>query len=200
MNRAAGPVPEASLPRLPFCLETALERAIAADPDWQTGLAWGAPRRGHPEGQVLWHIRDVLENVGSLYGRSAERARLRQIALIHDTFKYQVDRAAPRGPANTHEYFARRFAERYLTDLGVLEVIELHDSAYKAHRLLARTGDSAEAARQAQALLARLGAHLDLYMMFYLCDNRTGDKSMEHYQWFRRIAVPTPGPTPPAET
>ena len=187
MNRAAAPSPAPDPSCLPFRLETALERVLAADPDWQAGIAWGEPRRGHPEGRVVWHIRDVLGNVETLYAASAQRARLRLIALIHDSFKYQVDRNAPRSPTNTHEYFARRFAERYLDDPGVLEVIELHDSAFKAHQRLRRTGDAAEAEGRARALIARLGGHLDLFLTFYLCDNRTGDKSMEHYMWFQGI-------------
>ena len=172
---------------LPFQLETDLERAIAADPAWQTGMIWGVPRPGHPEGPVLWHVRDVLDNVQALYGDSPERPRLRLIALLHDAFKYKVDRTAPRGPANTHEVFARRFAERYLDDPAVLEVIELHDAAYKAYRLLERTGNEEEAQRRARALIERLGSHLGLFLMFYECDNRTGDKGTAHYEWFLAI-------------
>jgi HD superfamily phosphodiesterase len=139
---------------------------------------------------VVGHVRDVLANVDALYGDSPHRPRLRLIALLHDAFKYRVDRRRPRGPTNTHEVFARRFAERYLDDEGVLEVIELHDAAYKAHRQLARTGDAAQAVSAARALAARLGSRLEIFLMFYLCDTQTNGKSMEHYHWFRRIACP----------
>ena len=52
-----------SMMELPFQLETDLERKIAADPEWQQGVLWGEPRPGHNEGQVMYHIADVLTNV-----------------------------------------------------------------------------------------------------------------------------------------
>lgn len=189
-------------PDLPFRLETPLEQQIARDPDWLAGLQWGVPRPGHPEGQIIRHIREVLDNVDSYCGNSTERGRLRLIALIHDTFKYSVDRSAPRTPINTHEHFARRFTERHVGDPTVLVVVELHDSAFKAHRLIQRTGDAAAGEQRARELIARLGEHLGLYLRFYWCDNNTGDKSAEHYEWFRRQCslVPDALPFIPTET
>jgi hypothetical protein len=176
---------------LAFPLETHAERLIASDPDWQAGLAWGVPRPGHPEGQIVWHIREVLDNVEQFFGESPERGRLRLIAMVHDTFKHQVDRTVPRTATNTHEYLARRFTERFVGDMGVLEVVELHDRAFKIHRNMQRTGDAAEGRQRARELIARLGEHLGLYLMFYLCDNKTGDKTMEHYEWFKSICYNT---------
>ena len=53
---------------LPFALETAVEHQIVADPEWQRGVLWGTPRPGHPEGQVVHHIEDVLQNVDVFFG------------------------------------------------------------------------------------------------------------------------------------
>jgi hypothetical protein len=68
----------------------------------------------------------------------------------------------------------------------VLEVIELHDSAFKAHRLIQRTGDTTAGEQRARELIRRLDGHLGLYLSFYWCDNNTGNKTAEHYEWFRR--------------
>ena len=46
------------------------------DPDWQRGVRWGRPRRGHPEGTVLAHIHEVLDNVDRLADSPEQRARL----------------------------------------------------------------------------------------------------------------------------
>ena len=46
--------------------ETDLERRLLAQPDFQRGLHWGLPRFGHPEGKILYHIREVLDNVDKL--------------------------------------------------------------------------------------------------------------------------------------
>jgi hypothetical protein len=169
-----------------FNLETHLEQKIAADVEWQAGLEWGQPRPGHPEGQAKFHIRDVLQNIDYCWTNSDNRARLRLITLIHDTFKYKRAQIKPGTSKQSHGYWARQFAERYLDDEAVLEVIALHDEAYKAFRSLLRSGPEA-AERQAKELITRLGPHLDLFMQFYLCDHRTGDKSTGHYEWFKEL-------------
>lgn len=173
---------------LPFALETPLEHMIAADPQWSAGIAWGRPRAGHPEGRVVWHIREVLGNIDDYCAGAPDRARLRLIALTHDTFKYQAARGAPGRARPTHGWLARQFAQRYIADTGVLEVIELHDEAYKIWRALQADCDLSAAERRARGLLARLGAHQALYMAFYNCDCRSGDKSIRHYQWFEQLA------------
>ncbi|REJ72897.1 MAG: HD domain-containing protein [Planctomycetota bacterium] len=169
---------------LPFSLETDLERRIAADPDWRTGADWGRPRSGHPEGAVKAHIADVLRNIDAFFSESANRERLRLIALIHDTFKFQVDPARPRSGENHHAMKARRFAERYITDADVLDVIELHDEAYNAWQKGARDGKWEKAEQRTESLLAGLGDRLGLYLAFYRCDNMTGDKQQDCFDWF----------------
>jgi len=164
---------------LPFMAETALERAIVRDPDWRQGVRWGRPRPGHPEGSVLAHIAEVLRNVDTFYGDSPLRPTLRLIALIHDSFK----RHQALSDGLPHGFLARCFAQRYLSDQGALEVIELHDDAFKAWRL-AEAGDCGAARQRADALIARLGPHLNLFMAFYRCDSLTGDKTEAHYRWF----------------
>lgn len=170
---------------LPFSLETELERTLAADPELQAGLAYGKPRRGHPEGQVGRHVADVLDNVDRFYGDSPLRERLRLIALIHDSFKHQVDSQRLKTGENHHAMRARRFAERFIDDEAVLDVIELHDEAYNAWQKGQRDDDWERAEERAGALLERLGMNLDLYLAFYRCDNATGDKSQERLEWFR---------------
>jgi hypothetical protein len=160
--------------------ETAIERAIVADPEWQAGVSWGKPRPGHPEGTVRAHIAEVLANVERFNGGPEQRARLRLIALIHDTFKFKVDRARPRIGANEHGRLAAAFASRYTRDHGVLKVIERHDDAYRAWR------SSTNEARAAQ-LIADLEQDLDLFIAFYRCDTYTGDKTDADLHWFTAL-------------
>ncbi len=164
--------------------ETPLERAICADPAWRAGVAWGEPRSGHPEGTVLAHVGDVLGNVDRVALDAADRERLRLAAIVHDAFKGDVDRSRPKTGENHHAMRARRFAERYLDDPDLLDVIELHDEAYLAWRGGHRDGDWAGAELRARALLDRLGGRDDLYMRFYQADNETDGKTDEHRHWF----------------
>lgn len=168
--------------------ETDLEAQIIGDTEWQEGAAWGDPRPGHPEGAVSAHIEDVLRNVDDQAADSRDRERLRIVALIHDTFKHRVDRAQPRTGENHHAMIARRFAEAYIDDRELLDVIELHDEAYNAWVKGERGGkwDAAEA--RARRLLERLGTSRDLYLRFYRADNRTGSKDQTPLEWFERIS------------
>ena len=174
---------------LQFKLETQLEEAITADPEWLEGANWGKPRPGHPEGKVIFHIRDVFDNIDYFFDSKAyDRSDLRLIALIHDTFKYQTTHLESSSTKPSHGYFARKFAERYISEANILQVIELHDEAYKAWRLMFRHTDPEAAEKQARELIIQLGQNLDLFLRFYLCDNQTGDKSTTHYEWFKELA------------
>jgi hypothetical protein len=167
--------------------ETDLERAIVTSPDWIEGASWGQPRPGHPEGGVAAHIRDVLANVDAVAVDAADRAQLRVIALVHDTFKNKVDRSQPRTGENHHGTIARRFAERYLTDGAVLDVIELHDEAFNAWGKGERSGKWDAAEERASRLIERLGSNLPLYLRFYRADNETGSKDQTPLVWFESL-------------
>jgi len=172
---------------LPFTFNNETERTIAADPLFQQGLDYGRPRRGHPEGAIKYHIAAVIQNIDMWYAPSPSYRSLRLIALIHDTFKYQVDPTKPRTGANHHGTRARRFAEGYITDEPVLEVIELHDEAYNSWVAGDRRGDWERAAQRARRLIERLGDNLDLYRAFYRCDNETAGKQPNGREWFEEL-------------
>ena len=169
---------------LPFAVESTVERQIAADPAWERGVWWGEPRPGHPEGAVAHHIADVLANVDRLFPISPDRARLRLIALVHDSFKYLVDPTRPRTGDNHHGFLAARFLERFTDDAGVLLVAQTHDDAYNAWRSGARRGDWPRAEDRGRQLMQTLGPHLGLYLDFFACDNRVEGKAPDSYDWF----------------
>jgi hypothetical protein len=162
--------------------ETALESAIMSNPLFLQGASWGVPRGGHPEGQVIFHIEEVLNNVDK-YSEGNTREKLRLIALIHDTFKFKVDDTKARHGENHHAMIARRFAEGYITDAQVLDVIELHDEAYNAW-VKGKKSDWLKAEARLNNLIDRLGDALPLYRVFYRCDNETGNKRQDNFIWF----------------
>jgi hypothetical protein len=133
------------------------------------------------------HIVEVLANVDGVAVDPLDRARLRLIALIHDAFKYRVDRSLPRCGENHHAMLARRFAERYIEEEEILEVIELHDEAYNAWAKGRRSGKWDLAAARVRRLLVRLDGSVGLYTRFYRADNQTGSKDQAPLQWFERF-------------
>lgn len=166
--------------------ETDLEKQLLRDAELTTGLNWGKPRKGHPEGSVEQHVVDVLANIDKEEPYDY-RTSLRLIAIIHDSFKYKVDRSQPRIGNNHHAVIARQFAEKYITDKNILNIIELHDEAYNAWQVGSRKNNWEKAEYRALRLIERLGDSLELFCSFYKCDNATGTKRGDDYEWFIKI-------------
>jgi hypothetical protein len=168
--------------------ETFLEQEIVSSVEWIKGASWGEPRSGHPEGAVIFHILEVLHNVDNYYRNSPLREKLRVISIVHDTFKNKVDFRLPKTGENHHAMIARRFAEKFTDDESILDVIQMHDDAYHAWNKGSREGNWISALELAHKLIVDLGPNLELYLSFYKCDNFTGDKTAEPYEWFKEIA------------
>lgn len=166
--------------------ENGIEIAICEDSEFILGANYGKSRPGHPEGAVIYHIQEVLANIDHFYGNDEDRMNLRLIAITHDTFKNKVNQNLPKTGDNHHGSIARKFSEKFFDDVEVLTVIALHDHAYNAWSAGGRHGDWYKAKRRAEALIKTLesGDCLDLYLKFYRCDNLTGDKSQDNYDWF----------------
>ena len=87
-----------------------------------------------------------------------------------------LDPTKPRAGNNHHATIARQFAERYLDDTVILDIIEVHDKAFNAWHLGAYQSRWNEAEARAQKLVARLDSSLPLYVLFFRADNQTGSK------------------------
>ena len=162
--------------------ETDLESRIIADPEFQAGLFWGKPRYGHPEGQVINHIPEVLANVDKLVISTEMRRKLRLITYVHDTFKHIEDKSKPRDWSKHHSVYARKFLEKFVDDQSLLTVTEMHDEAYHSWRLF-----TSEKGQQRLAnLLNKVGTDIQLYYLFFKCDTRTGDKIQAPVRWFEQ--------------
>ncbi len=166
--------------------ENGIEVAICGDDEFVVGANWGKVRSGHPEAQVIYHIEEVLNNIDEFYSDDPDRQDLRVIALTHDTFKHKVDRNKPKSGANHHGTIARVFTQKFITDTQILQIIERHDEAYNSWSVDGRRGNWYKAKRRANQLIQGLLIEgcLDLYVKFYKCDNRTGDKEQDNYDWF----------------
>ena len=164
-----------------FRAENDLERALSEDPVLLRGLAWGKPRRGHPEGSVGGHVRDLLATI-ERWGETGERRReLRFLALVHDALKFQVSNWRPKTGENHHATRARRFAERYTGDERLLAVIEQHDRPYNLWRRRPRRRTLDE--REIERISERV-PDIDLFTRFLELDCSTEGKNPEPVRWF----------------
>ena len=167
--------------------ETALEETFLLDEDFRKGLLWGEPRFGHPEGRVVYHIPEILDNIDQLPINAEMRRKLRIITYAHDSFKYIEDKSTPRDWTKHHGVYARRFLEKHITDWDILEVTELHDEVYYCWRLHALHHDDITSHERIESLLWRVGDFMQLYYLFFKCDTRTGDKVQTPVKWFEHL-------------
>ena len=167
--------------------ETALETKLLDTPVFREGLNWGKPRFGHPEGKVGLHVREVLDNVEHCAENETARQQLRIVTIAHDTFKFQEFQMGKR--VKHHGLLAREFMEKYLDDPTLLDLIELHDEAFYIWRAVQLENQPATAYHRLDKLLDNLGDNLPLYLDFYKCDTRTGDKIQAPLFWFEDIVM-----------
>lgn len=167
--------------------ETELERRMLMHPAFLEGLHWGVPRFGHPEGKVLYHIREVLDNIDRLLLTAHTRRQLRIIAFAHDTFKYKEDKGTPRDWTKHHGIYARKFLEDIeVSSKEVLEVTEWHDEAYFCWRMIHLFKQTEEGHARLQQLLHRIAGFDQLFYLFFKCDTQTGDKNQAPLRWFEQ--------------
>ncbi|MCI5083487.1 MAG: HD domain-containing protein [Saprospiraceae bacterium] len=167
-------------------VENDLERKLIRQPTFQKGLLWGVPRYGHPEGAIYKHVQEVYQNIDQLEIDPTTRFQLRIIALTHDTFKYLEDKKRPRDWSRHHAVLARQFLEKYTDDAVLLKIVELHDEAYYAWRLINLFQKPLEGEQRLQRLLQSVGKDIQLYYLFFKCDTRTGDKNQAPLKWFEK--------------
>jgi hypothetical protein len=165
-----------------FVPETGLEQAVSADPELQEGLAWGKPRRGHPEGPVGAHVADLLDTLDRWGETGRRREELRFLALVHDSLKYRVSNWLPHTGENHHATRARRFAERYTSDERLLATIEQHDRPYGIWRRARRRGRPDDHALD--EMIDRI-PDLDLFLRFVELDGSTEGKNHEPIRWLK---------------
>jgi hypothetical protein len=175
-------VPDAGESVRGFEPEGELEAAVVREPELLEGLAWGKPRKAHPEGAVGNHVADVLREIEAAGESGERRAQLRFVALVHDSFKYRVRSWLPRSGENHHATRARRFAERFTDDERLLATIELHDRPYAVWRKMRRRHRLDEGALE--DVLAGVPDH-ELFLRFLEIDGSSEAKDPEPIDWFR---------------
>jgi hypothetical protein len=165
-----------------FVPENDLERAVTEDPELLAGLAWGKPRKGHPEGTVGAHVGDLLGTIERDDHTGEPRSQLRFIALVHDAFKYRVHEWLPKTGENHHAMRARRFAQRFTDDEQLLATIQYHDGPYAVWRKMRRRGSLDEGRFED---MMRQVPDAELFLRFIELDGSTEGKNPEPIRWFR---------------
>lgn len=167
--------------------ESEFEKSIILDEEFITGALWGFPRRGHPEGEVILHVKDVLDNIDKYFKEDSDRPFLRVIAIIHDSFKYKVDNDKSKVGKNHHAVIARIFAEKYTDKKSLLDIIEFHDEVFNSYRMIERKNNVKGAEKRIDDLLSKLGDNFEVFVKFLKCDSETGSKENNSNVWFKNL-------------
>ncbi len=170
---------------------------MSADPRLLEGLAWGRPRKGHPEGAVGNHVADLLTTIDAWGETGGRRSDLRFIALVHDGFKYAVSAAPPQDSARTTTRCARAASPRTTrARSGCSPRSSSTTGPYHLWRRKRRTGHVP--AHRLDAMLARI-PDLPLFVRFVELDGSTEGKRPDPIEWLARGAPPPrPAPEPAA--
>lgn len=164
-----------------LCLERFIF-LIFSQPEIQKGMDYGKSRKGHPEGKVFYHVLEIVERINELGDTPEITFKLYVLAVMHDSFKFKVDRRKPKIGENSHGMIARKFAERFISDETFLSMIELHDEYYHLWRKFAKKGIFER--EKFRKMMDRVKGELDTFLKFVFIDGTTGDKSLEPRKWF----------------
>jgi hypothetical protein len=163
-------------------------QSIQADERYQRNLDWGRPRRGHPEGTVRGHIRELERNLDSLRSRISELdyGKLQLLIHTHDTFKADATQGVPIGDPRSHASLGRKFLSEFCNDPDLLAMVQYHDEPYALWKQFESRAQCDP--NRFEKLLAAI-ADWELFLTFLIIDGCTEGKSREPLIWFfRQIA------------
>ena len=162
--------------------ETSLERKILSNDAFVSGLQWGSPRFGHPEGKIILHVGEVLRNIDKLPISKEQRRILRIVAIVHDTFKCSEDRNTPRDWSKHHSVLAFNFIQKYTDEKAILQTTLHHDEPFYAWLHIHKNQE--ELSNKKLEFIKSNVDDLNLLYYFFLCDTMTGDKLLKPLVWF----------------
>ncbi len=168
--------------------ETETERSFLEDQQFIEGLHWGVPRFGHPEGKVLFHIKEVLSNIDRCDISEDDRRKLRLIAFVHDTFKFQESKKVgqARDWSKHHAALAGNYIKNITTEEDIITITALHDEAFYAWKLATLDQNIEASDNRFNKLIDKTKGFLQLYYTFFVCDTTTGDKNLSPIGWFEQ--------------
>ena len=157
-------------------------QSVQADDRYLRNLEWGKPRKGHPEGTVRAHIRELERNLNMLRTRISIQNfwKLKLLIHTHDTFKADAKQGAPSRDPRSHASLARAFVAEFCDDNNLLAIIQFHDEPYAFWKQYSRGGVNS---KRFDELLDTI-SDWDLYLLFLVIDGCTEGKSREPLIWF----------------
>ncbi|MFX1398808.1 MAG: HD domain-containing protein [Promethearchaeota archaeon] len=99
------------------------EKLILNSLEFERSANFGKVRRGHDEGKVGIHVRQIINYIEDNYKFDSDYTSLRLIALLHDIGKYE-------GNNEYHSITSEKIARKFIQDEEILRLILIHDRPY----------------------------------------------------------------------
>jgi len=153
---------------------------------YKKNIQYGQPRRGHVEGTVEAHIRDLEANLNIMCKNSQiteefEYMRLKILIHVHDSFKMESKRNAAILDPQSHASLAREFLSHYTQDEDLLNIVQYHDIGYAVFKKL-KEKNKYDGDRLYKALTKIHDKNL--LLKFVIIDACTPSKGREMIHWF----------------
>ena len=161
-------------------------KRLIVDPRYQANIEYGEPRPGHPEGKVKFHIAELESNLEKIRPRlnSEENYwKLKFMIHVHDTFKADAEHDVPVLHPRSHASLARVFANEYINDPDLLNMIQFHDENYALWQQVEKFGYYDQ--QKFDTLLNSI-EDWDLFLEFTIVDGNTVGKDRSKLTWFVR--------------
>jgi len=157
---------------------------VTADPRYKKNVEYGEPRLGHPEGKVKSHISELEINLEKLKPRLPKPEyywKLKFLIHVHDTFKAESSRDVPILDPNSHASLAKSYAEEFINDRDLLNMMQFHDQNYALWKQFESNGNYSK--QDFKNLLDTI-KDWDLFLIFNIIDGNTSGKEHSKLVWF----------------
>jgi len=165
--------------------EWVLDQIMKSD-RYKKNILYGKPRRGHSEGTVEAHIKELEQNLSIMCRKSIvinqhEYMKLRILIHVHDSFKMEAKRNSAILDPESHASLAKKFLSLYTLDEDLLNIVQYHDLGYAVYRKFKEKGKLDQ---------ERLRSGIDkikdknLFLKFAIIDACTPSKGREMITWF----------------
>lgn len=167
---------------------------IKADERYLKNIEYGRARRGHPEGKVAAHIRELEGNLKQIQEyltlagtpiNPATVAVLEILIHVHDSFKAEAQPRVRIDDPHSHASIAREFLATKLNDSSILTMVQLHDVPWSLYQQFQKYGDFN---RERLVALSKEIPSMETFQLFQIIDNTTTGKvtpgTQSSVKWF----------------
>jgi hypothetical protein len=156
---------------------------VKNDPNYEKRIEYGEPRDGHPEGSIKKHIEQLERNLYYFKDVISEEKqdKIRFLIHVHDTFKADSEKDVEIENSKSHSSIARKYAEKFISEESVLQIIQFHDFNYYIWKKYNKYGFYDR--EKLKDILEKI-EDIELLLLFTIIDGTVKGKDLAKLKWF----------------